>query len=77
MDRHLVLNGNFQNQIIQRQIRLGIHPRRHPAPQTPQLAMPAAIALRARLKPTRLALQYHHVIDEFHRYPEPSGRRAV
>ena len=33
--------------------------------------MPAAIALRARLQPTRLALQYHHVIDEFHRYPEP------
>ena len=57
MDRHFVIIGNFQNQIIQREIRLGCHPCRDPIPQTAQLAMTAAIALPTRLQTTRLALQ--------------------
>jgi hypothetical protein len=44
MHHHLMLIGNFQNQIIQREIRLGSHPRRDPVPQTVQLAMNAATA---------------------------------
>ena len=49
MDRHPMPIRNFQHQIIQRQVRLGGHPCRDPIPQTAQLAMPAAIALSARL----------------------------
>ena len=77
MDRHFVIIGNFQNQIIQREIRLGSHPCRDPISQTAQLAMTAAIALPTRLQTTRLALQDHHVVDEFHRNPEPRGGCAV
>jgi hypothetical protein len=77
MDRHPMPIRNFQHQIIQRQVRLGGHPCRDPIPQTAQLAMPAAIALSARLQPTSLALQDHHVVDELHRYPKPRSRRAV
>src|SRR6056297_1167242 len=77
MDRHLVLIGNFQHQIIQREVGLGRHPRRDPVPQTAQLAMPAAISLSARLQPACLAFQDHHVIDELHRNPKPRGRSSV
>ena len=57
MDRHLVLIGNFQNQVIQREVGLGRHPRRDPVPQTAQLAMPPAVALNTRLQSACLALQ--------------------
>lgn len=77
MDRHLVLIGNFQNQVIKREVGLGRHPRRDPVPQTAQLAMPAAVALNTRLQSTRLALQDHHVIDELHRNPEPRSGGTV
>ncbi len=77
MDRHRVLIGNFQSQIIQREIRLGCHPCRDPAPQSAQLTMTAAIALSSRLQSARLALQHHYVVDELQRNPEPSGGSAV
>lgn len=38
-DRHLVRISDFQHQIIQRQNRLGRHPRRDPVPQRGQLAV--------------------------------------
>lgn len=50
MDGHLVLICNFENQIIQCEIRLGSHPYRDPIPQSAQLAMTAAIALGTRLQ---------------------------
>jgi len=77
MDRHLVLVGNFENQIIQREIRLLRHACRDPSPQRAQLAMTAAIALDTRLQPARLTFQDHHVVDEFHRDPEPRGGGPV
>lgn len=77
MDRHLVLIGYFQHQIIQREVGLGRHPCRDPVPQTGQLAMPAAISLSARLQPACLAFQDHHVVHELHRNPKPRGRRSV
>jgi len=77
MDRNLVFIGDFQHQIIQREVRLGRHPRRDPVPQPGQLAMPPAIALDTRLQPAGLAFQDNHVVDEFHRNPEPRSGRAV
>src|SRR6056297_684100 len=77
MDRHLVRIGNFQHQIIQREVGLGRHPCRDPVPQTGQLAMPAAISLSARLQPACLAFQNHHVVHELHRNPKPRGRSSV
>jgi hypothetical protein len=66
MNRHLMRIRDCQHQIIQRQIGPGIHARPDPVLQTAQFAMPAAIALRPRFQPTRLALQDDHVIDELH-----------
>lgn len=77
MDGHLVHICNFENQIIQREIRLGSHPYRDPIPQPAQLAMTAAIALGTRLQPARLALQQHHVVDELHRNPQPRSGSSV
>jgi len=77
MDFHLVLISDFQHQIIQCEIGLGIHSRLDPALQTTQLAMSAAIALCAWLQPARLALQDDHIVDELHRNPEPSGGRSM
>ena len=48
-----------------------------PLAQTGQLAMPAAITLIARLQPTCLAFQGHHVIHERTRNPKPRSRSAV
>ena len=59
MDRHLMRLSDLQYQIIQRQIRLGSHPRRNPVLQTAQLAMPAAITLPARLQRGVNALAQH------------------
>lgn len=66
-----VLVSQFSHQIVQRQIWLRVHPRRDPALHGDQFTMPTAIALGAGFKPARLALQDHHVVDEFHRNPEP------
>lgn len=77
MDSHLVRIGNFQHQIIQREVGLGRHPRRDPVPQTGQLAMPATITLSARLQPTCLAFQDHHFVDELHRNPKPRSGCAM
>ncbi len=77
MDRQLVLVGNLQNQIIQREIRLVSHACRDPFPQRAQLAMTAAIALDTRLQPARFTFQGHHVVDELHRNPEPRGGGPV
>jgi len=77
MDSHLMRLGDFQHQIIQRQIGFGIHPRLQPASQTTQLAISAAIALGTRLQPTRLAFKNDHVIHELHRNPKPRCRRTV
>lgn len=44
---------------------------------TAQLAMPAAIALSARLQPVLRALRDNHVFDELHRYQEPRDCRPV
>lgn len=77
MHRHLVLIGSFQHQIIQREIRLGSHPRHDPASQTGQLSMTAAIALPTRLQPARPVLQDHHVVDELHRNPKPRSGSVV
>ena len=77
MNRHLVCLGNFQHQIIQRQIGLGMHPRLQPALQTTKLAMPAAIALGTRLQPTCLAFKNDHVIHELHRNPKSRCRRPM
>jgi hypothetical protein len=35
--------------------------------------VPTTIALRARLKTTRLTFQNHHVVDEFDRNPEAAS----
>ena len=77
VDRHLVRLGDFQHQIVQRQIGFGLHPRLQPGSQTGQLAMPAAIALGARLQPARLAFQNDHVVHELHRNPKPRRRRPM
>ena len=47
-----------------------------PPPATP-LAMPATIALRARLRPARLKSQNGHVIHNLHRTPKLRGHRSV
>lgn len=72
-----MLLSNFQHQIIQRQVWLGLHPRFQPASQTAQLAMPATIALHAWLQPAGLAFQNDHVVHELHRNPKPRRRRSV
>jgi len=77
MDRHLVRFGDFQHQVIQRQIGFGLHSRLQPASQTTQLAMAATIALGARLQPTSLAFQNDHVVHELHRNPKPRRRRPM
>ena len=66
MDHYLVLFGNFENQVIQRQVGLGRYPCRDPVPQTAQLAMPATVALPARLQAACLAFQDDHVVHELH-----------
>lgn len=77
VDRNTVTIRQLQHQIIQGQIRLCNHPRLDPPPKAGQLAMAAAIALRARLQPTCFTLQDHHVVDEFYRNPEPRSCRTV
>src|SRR5210317_1629456 len=72
-----VLISQFAHQIVQRKIRLRVHPRRDPALHGAQFAMPTAIALGAGFQPARLALQDHHVVNEFHRNPEPRRGCAV
>lgn len=72
-----MLLRNFQHQIIQRQVWLGLHPRFQPASQTAQLAMAAPVPLRAWLQPTGLPFQNDHVIHELHRNPKPRRRRPM
>ncbi|MCC5955355.1 MAG: hypothetical protein JJU07_04575 [Natronohydrobacter sp.] len=66
MDSQLVRLGDFQTQIIKRQISFGVHPRLDPIPQMTQFAMRAAIALGARLQPAGLAFQNDHVVHKLH-----------
>ncbi len=77
MDRKLMRLSKFQHQIIQREVWLGLHPRLQPVPQTAQLAMAPRIALRTRIKTTRLTFQNNHVIHEFDGNPKPSRRRPM
>ncbi len=77
MDCDTMTIRHLQHQIIQGQIRFCQHPRFDPTPKTGQLAMAAAVALRARLQTTCFTLQDHHVVDELHRNPKPRRRRTV
>lgn len=66
MDSDVVCIGNFQHQIIQREVGLGCHPPCDPVSQTGQFAMPATVTLSSRLKLTCLAFQDHHIVHELH-----------
>ena len=77
MDFDAMIIRHLQHEIIEGQIRLCQHSRFEPAPNTGQLTVPTTIALRARLKTTRLTFQNHHVVDEFDRNPELRRRRPV
>jgi len=77
VDRDAVTIRQFQHQIIQGQIRFCHYPRLDPAPRASQLAVAAAVALRARLQHTHFTLQDHHVVDEFYRNPNPCSCRTV
>jgi len=65
-DIDLMRIGSFQHPIIQREVGLSCHPHRDPVPQTGQFSIPAAVTLSARLKPTCLAFQDHHIVHELH-----------
>lgn len=69
--------GDLQHHIIQRDVGLGRHPRRDPFPQRSKLAMPFAITLETWLQPASFALQYNHVVDDFHRNSELRSGSAV
>jgi hypothetical protein len=75
--RNLVDLGQFQADFIQGQIAALAKTPAHPARQFIQLACPTQIALPLRQKPARLPTQFDHVIDEFRRNSEMTGRLSM
>lgn len=75
--RDAMTQRQFQAQFVQGRIAPLRQACAHPVPQSVKLAGSAQIALPFRQKGACFPAQFDHVIDEFRRNPEMSGRFSM
>jgi len=77
MHMDTLARGQFADQFIQSNLTLGRNLPREPIPKPCQLAVPAAVALKARRDRARLSTQLHQIVHEFRRNPKMTRRLAM